>query len=79
MINYKVHKTSLRTLTQSDHGFMLKDGTIVSPRAGFKISNRCPETYRYLLQECINNGWIQPIATVYDHELTFDSLKDCHV
>lgn len=79
MSNYKVHRTRLKTLRQSDAGFTLIDGIVTSPRAGFEISNLCPGGYKMILQECINYGWIKPVATVYDHELTFDILKDSNV
>lgn len=79
MSNYQIHKTSLRTLKQSDQGFMLKDGIVTAPRAGFEISCRCPSEYKMILQECLSHGWIKPVAIVYDHELTFATLKDCHV
>lgn len=75
---YKEHKTAFRTLRPSDPGFRLQDGIYFAYRAGFEISNRCPEEYKLMLQECINYGWIKPIATVYDHELTFASLKYDH-
>lgn len=79
MSNYKIHPTRLKILKHSDPEFTLKDGIVIAPRAGFEISNRCPKEYKMILQECISYGWIKPVATVYDHELTFDTLKDCHV
>ena len=79
MTNYKIRRTSLRTLKKSDNGFLLKDGFITAPRAGIEISNRCPENYKDLILECMRHGWLVPIATVYDHELTFAALKDDHV
>jgi hypothetical protein len=54
---------------------MLHDDMVMAPRAGFEISQRCPENYRSLIQECIGHGWLQPVAHVYDYELTFDRLK----
>lgn len=79
MIKMKIHQTSLRTLTKSDQGFLLKDGVVIAPRAGFEIDQTCPKTYKAVIVECINYGWLKPVATVYDHELAFDMLKDCHV
>jgi len=79
MSNFQVHKTSLRTLKKSDNGFQLKDGLITAPRAGIEISNRCPANYKELILECMRHGWLTPIATVYDHELTFAALKDDYV
>lgn len=79
MTKFKIRQTSLRTLKQSDQGFMLKDDVVIAPRAGFEIDQMCPKTYKAVIVECINHGWLKPVATVYDHELSFDTLKDCHV
>jgi hypothetical protein len=52
---------------------------LVTPRAGFEISSGCPYNYREIIQECVRQGWLKPVANVYDHELTFDVLKDVTV
>jgi hypothetical protein len=54
---------------------MLDDGIVTCPRAGFEISQRCPENYRSLIQECINHGWLKPVAHVYGKELTMDAMR----
>lgn len=76
MLENKIYETSLRTLRPNDPDFILKDGLMLSPRAGFEISQRCPTEYIKILQECIRYGWIMPIATVYDWELTYSRLKN---
>jgi len=48
---------------------------VTAPRAGFEISQRCPENYRDLLQECIGHGWIKPVAHVHERELLFMGLS----
>mgnify|MGYP006270157649 CR=1 FL=1 len=55
---------------------MLKSNLTVCPRAGFEINERCPREYRLIIQECMHNGWLKPVSYMYDHELTFDTLKD---
>jgi hypothetical protein len=66
------HIKSIRT---GDAGWVLKDNFILSPRAGFDISPDCPREYRQILATCIDRGWVAPVAYIYDHELTFDTLK----
>jgi len=51
------------------------DGITLVPRAGFEISQRCPENYRDLIQECINHGWLQPVAFMRDTEYTMELLR----
>jgi hypothetical protein len=67
--------TKVRTIRQGDPKFMLNDGIVTCPRAGFEISQRCPENYRSLIQECINHGWLKPVAHVYGKELTMDAMR----
>jgi hypothetical protein len=70
-----VTKTSLRTIKQGDPKFMLTDGMVTAPRAGFEISQRCPESYKKLLLECIDCGWLKPVAIVMDNELFWEEFK----
>ena len=67
--------TNIRTIRQGDHKFTLTDDFVTCPRAGFEISQRCPENYRSLIQECINHGWLKPVAHVYGKELTMDAMR----
>jgi len=69
-------KTSnIRTIRPGDPKFMLTDGVVMSPRAGFEISNNCPSEYRKILSTAINAGWLKPVAHVYGKELTMDALR----
>ena len=67
--------TNIRTIRQGDAKFMLKDGLVVCPRAGFEISNNCPAEYKSIFITAINAGWIKPVAHVYCKELTMDALR----
>ena len=75
-MTFKQHTSRLRTIRHNDPDFMLHYDMMVSPRAGIEISQRCPENYRSLIQECVDHGWLRPIATVYDYEITFDKLAN---
>jgi len=74
-IKHKVTETRFRTLRDADPGFIIIDGAMIAYRAGFEISSRCPIEYKKVIQECINHGWLKPVATVYDHELTWNALR----
>jgi len=69
-------KTSnIRTIRQGDPKFMLIDGLVTCPRAGFEISNSCPAEYKSIFITAINAGWLKPVAHVYGKELTMDALR----
>lgn len=72
---FKLNESKLKTLRTDDPGFMLQDGLTISPRAGFEVSTNCPREYKLILSQCIDAGWIKPIATIYDHEQTYNLLK----
>jgi hypothetical protein len=67
--------SNIRTIRHSDAKFMLTDGFVMCPRAGFEINENCPREYKLIIAECINNGWLKPVAHVYGKELTMDALR----
>jgi len=65
----------IRTVRQKDDDWMLTNGFIMTPRAGFEISQQCPKEYRMIISKCIDNGWLKPVAHIYDRELMFEKLS----
>lgn len=68
-------RTNIKTIKQGDPLWTLTDGVVVSPRAGFEISQHCPKEYRLIIQECFGYGWLKPVAHVYGKEYTMDALR----
>ena len=66
---------NIQTIRQGDDKFMLQDGLMICPRAGFEISEKCPTNYAKVLAECIEYGWLKPVAHVYGKELTMDAMR----
>lgn len=73
---YKTHNSQIRTIKQGDVRFHIQDKFTITPRAGFEISQRCPENYRSLIQECIIHGWLKPVAYMTERELIFMGLSN---
>jgi len=73
---FSIHQSKVRTLKQNDPNFLIKDKFVVAPRAGFEISNNCPKEYRLIIQECINYGWLKPVANITERELLFMGLSN---
>ena len=63
-------------IRSDDPRFHIFDGFVTAPRAGFEISTGCPVEYKLVLQECINNGWLKPVAHMTERELLFMGLSD---
>jgi hypothetical protein len=76
MFKVNVTNTKIKTLKRGDRGFtIVTDGFTVSPRAGFQINNKCPKEYKMIIAECINYGWIEPVAFMTEQEFAWDELK----
>jgi hypothetical protein len=75
-MTYSLHKSQIRTIKQGDPKFVINDGLVITPRAGFNISQGCPKEYRMIILECMNNGWLTPVAHVHERELLFMGLSD---
>ena len=73
-MTYTTHKSQVRPIKMGDPNFYIHDKFTSTPRAGFEISQRCPENYISLIQECISHGWLKPVAHVTERELIFMGL-----
>jgi len=74
-MNFTINHCNIRTIRPGDSKWLLDDGFVMSPRAGFEISRHCPDSYIAILQTAIDNDWITPVAHVYGKELTMDALR----
>jgi len=73
---FKTSGSKFKTLKSGDDDFTFSpDGITMVPRASFTISQRCPENYRDLIAECINHGWLRPVAHMRDEEYTMELLR----
>jgi hypothetical protein len=65
-----------KTLHPKDADFTFSpDGIKLVPRASFEINKECPREYKLIIAECINNGWIKPVAHMRDTEYTMELLQ----
>jgi hypothetical protein len=74
-MSFNIHQSKIRTIKQNDPRFKIVDHIVTVDRAGFEISQRCPENYKELILECISHGWIKPVAHVHERELLFMGLS----
>lgn len=74
-MTFNVRESTVRTIRGGEKGFMLNDGVVVMPRAGFEISRSCPDSYKQIISQCIDNGWLKPVAYVKDAELFWEEFS----
>jgi hypothetical protein len=75
-MTYTIRQSQIRTIKSNDPRFHIIDGMVISPRAGFEIDQQCPREYKLIIAECINNGWLKPVAAATERELIFMGLSN---
>jgi len=67
---------TFKEINQGDPDFMMTDGIKLVPRAAIKISQRCPNNYKKIIQDCISHGWLKPIAHIKESEYVWEKLGE---
>lgn len=68
-------RNKIKQIKPNDPLWHIKSGLYMTPRAGFQINEKCPKEYRAIIAQCINSGWLQPIAYMCDDEYMWEELK----
>jgi len=65
------------TLRKGDPSFQLQGPISIANRASILIRDDCPNEHRWIIQQCIERSWIEPIAIVpkTDPTLMWEILK----
>jgi hypothetical protein len=66
--------SKIQTVRQEDPKFVIYDGLMQAPRAGFEISQDCPREHKLIIMEAIKNQWLMPVANLTERELIFVGL-----
>ncbi len=75
-MNITTRSSQIRTIKQDDPRFRIVDKFTTCGRAGFEISKQCPREYGLILSECIDRGWIKPVAYMTEREMVFMGLSN---
>ena len=70
------HHSQIRTIKQDDSRFRIVDKFTTCGRAGFEIDQRCPREHLLVIQECIQYGWLRPMAYMTERELLISGLSN---
>lgn len=69
-------KSLIKTFRKGDKDFVISDGIVVAPRAGFEFASEMPGEYRTIIRTCLDNGWLKPVANVKEQEYMWEKLCD---
>jgi hypothetical protein len=75
-MTYTTSDKTIKTIHKDDPSFMIINGIVMSPRAGFEISNDCPRQYKLMIIEATKNGWLQPVAYMKESEYVWEQLGE---
>lgn len=65
----------VRAMRPNDNRWRFIVGLESYPRAAIEVSRDCPGKYADIILECINHGWIKPIAYLKESEYAWEILK----
>jgi hypothetical protein len=72
----KISNSRYKALRASDPDFTFSpDGITLVSRAAIEISDQCPREYKLIIAECIDRGWLKPVAHMRDTEYTWELLR----
>lgn len=71
-----INQYKVKTIKKDSPDFYFSAGITRSPRAGFEVMYECPDTYKRVIMECIQNGWLKPVAYMRDNEFAWDKLGE---
>lgn len=73
-MNITNHISKIRCIRKDDPSFMIPNGIMLSPRAGFELHLEMPTEYRMIINECLHNGWLMPVAYMSEKEYMVSGL-----
>lgn len=77
MATYNLHKTKVHKIESSDPNFnIIVDQYVVFQRAAIHFDPNIPNAYAKIIAECLNNGWIKPVAYISEREKLFIGLSE---
>jgi hypothetical protein len=69
MITTQQQESEVKELTCGDAEFQIHEGIMVYFRAGIRISEKMPHSYKEVVVQCLQRGWLTSVASVRDSEL----------
>jgi hypothetical protein len=69
-------RSTIKFIDSNDPLFVIRDGDYLAKRAGFKINPHAPAEYKRIIFECIDNGWLTPVAYMTNKEIVLAGLSN---
>jgi hypothetical protein len=75
-MNFTTPKKKIKKIHNKDPDFIIEDGIAIAPRAGMEITKDCPKEYMLIIEKCIRNEWLKPVAYMKESEYVWEKLGE---
>jgi len=75
-MTFTTPENRFKEIKQDDAHFRMTDGIRIVPRAAIEISKSCPHNYKLILSDCIDKGWVMPVAYVKESDYVWEVLAE---
>jgi flavoprotein len=76
MTTFTTTGNTFKKIKRGEADFLMTDGIKLVPRATIEISQCCPDNYKSLINECVEHGWLRPVAYMKESEYIWEKLGD---
>jgi hypothetical protein len=66
---------NILTVRPGDAQWYVSDGLTMAGRAGMELDKNCPKQVVRMLEQALVQGWIRPVAHIYDYEAVWDTMN----
>jgi hypothetical protein len=75
-MTFIIPENNFKEIKRDDALFYMTDGIRLVPRASIEISKSCPYNYQQIIADCIDRGWVKPVAYIKTKELIWEKLGE---
>lgn len=76
MTTFTTPTKKIKSIYKGDPDFYIDNGFTMAPRAGLEISKKCPNSYKSMIETCVQMGWLQPVAYMKESEYVWEKIGD---
>jgi len=74
IMNITFNNNKIHAIKPGSPHFTISDGIAIAKRASIEIDQECPDSYRIIVAQALECGWIKPVAHVTEQEMIFMGL-----
>lgn len=64
-----------KLIKAGDKEWSFTEGVVLFRRAAIEIDENCPDMYKHILVQCVDKGWVKPVAYMPQEEVFIQTLS----